>query len=213
VIRRDGEPLDLGVLDTPLPVDPGPHTIIAEAPGYKPFRTEISIGKGGRRFVVIPTLEPVSDPTAAKAPAPVIVQPAPTPSYSTEPATVTVDTHPAPVIVTDGTWTGTRKAAVVVATLGAAALGGGIYFGTRASDLESRANAICPMSTCADPMGLKLNDDAQSSALRANLFLVAGGAAVATATVMWFLGSPVEHTVVAPAVGPTEVGASLVGRF
>jgi hypothetical protein len=213
VIRRDGEQLDLGVLNTPLPVDPGPHTIIAEAPGYKPFRTEVSIGKGGRRFVVIPTLEQIPNPTAATtpAPAPVVVQPPP--SYSSEPSTVTVDTHPAPVIVREGTWTGTRKAAVVIAALGAAAVGGGIYFGTHASDLESRANAICPMSTCADPMGLKLNDDAQNAALRANMFLVAGGAAVATATIMWFLGSPVEHTVVSPAVGPTEVGASLTRRF
>lgn len=211
VIRRDGEQLDLGVLNTPLPVDPGSHWIVAEAPGYKPFRIDVSIAKGGRRFVVIPTLEqqagaPSAQP-AAPTTTPVIVQP-------TAPAdSLTVETHHAPVTVTGGTWTGTRKAAAVVAALGAAAIGGGIYFGTRASDLESRADAICPMSTCADPAGLQLNDNAQSAALRANLFLVAGGAAVATATVMWFLGSPVEHTVVTPAVGTSEVGASLVGRF
>lgn len=209
VIRRDGEPLDVAVLNTPVPVDPGTHTIVAEAPGYKPFKTEVSIGKGGKRYVVIPTLEAVPTP-AAPTPGPVVITPAaPAPSV-----VVDRETAPAaePIVVYD-TWSAARKAAVVVGALGAAAIGGGVYFGMRAEDQESRANAICPDSICGDAEGLRLNDNAQDSARTANIFLIGGGAAIATAAVMWFVGKPEERTVLAPSVGNGQLGAALVGRF
>jgi hypothetical protein len=206
-IRRDGEPLDIAVINTPVPVDPGSHTIVAEAPGYKPFKTEVTISKGGKRFVVIPTLEALPAPVA---PAPVVVTPA-----EPEPRVVVEDvpaTPTEPVVVHD-TWSTTRKAAVVVGVLGVAAIGGGVYFGSRSNDEESRANEICPGSLCDDAEGLRLNDDAQSSARAANIFLLGGAAAIATATVMWFIGKPEERTVLAPSVGNGQLGAALVGRF
>jgi serine/threonine-protein kinase len=205
-IRRDGEALDAAVFNTPVPVDPGPHTIIAEAPGFKPFKTEVSLGKGGKRYVVIPTLEALPAP----APAPVVVAPTPAPP------SVVIDREPpapAPTVVVHDTWSGTRKAAVVVGLLGAAAVGGGVYFGMRSDDEQSKSDAICPGTVCADVEGLRLNDNAQSSALKANIFLIGGGAAVATAVVMWFVGKPEERTVLAPSVGNGQLGAALVGRF
>jgi serine/threonine-protein kinase len=207
VIRRDGEALDTAVLNTAVPVDPGSHTIVAEAPGFKPFKTEVSIGKGGKRYVVIPTLEALPAPVA---PAPVVVTPpAPSPSVviDREPAA------PAATVIVHDTWSGTRKAAVVVGLLGAAAVGGGVYFGLRSDDEQSRSDAICPQTVCADAEGLRLNDDAQSSAMKANIFLIGGGAAVAVATVMWFVGKPEERTVIAPSIGNGQLGAALVGRF
>lgn len=208
VIRRDGEPLDIAVLNTPVPVDPGKHTIVAEAPGFKPFKTEVSIGKGGKRYVVIPTLEPLPAPVAS-APAPVVVTPAaPSMVVDSEPPTTPTE----PTVVHD-TWSDTRTAAVVVAVLGAAAIGSGVYFGSRSGDQESRANAICPGLVCGDPEGLRLNDEAQSSARTANIFLLGGGAAVATAAVLWIVGKPEERTVLAPSVGNGQLGAALVGRF
>jgi serine/threonine-protein kinase len=209
VVRRDGEPLDAAVFNMPVPIDPGPHTIVAEAPGHKRFETEVSIGKGGKRFVVVPTLEALPAPVAEPA-APVAVAPA-----SPAPASTTaIDTSPAPVpVVTASTWTGTRIAALTIGVLGAAALGGGIYYGTHANDLEDKANAICPDTVCADPAGLSLNDDAQASARNANILLIGGGAALATATVMWIIGGPQEHAVITPTVGATGVGAAFAGRF
>lgn len=202
VIKRDGETVDAAVFNTPMPVDPGPHVIIAEAPGYKPFKTEVSIGKGGKRYVVVPSLErlPVTTPT----PPPSVVVREPAPVVAPQ-ATRYVTVH--------DTWNGTRKAAVVLGVAGAAAIGGGIYFGTRASDLSAQSDVRCPTATCNDTLGLQLNSDAQTNAERANIFFIAGGAAVAVATVMWFAGAPDERIVIAPAVGSDRVGAALVGRF
>jgi len=207
VIKHDGEALDAAVLSMPVPVDPGTHTIIAEAPGHKPFKTEVSIGKGGRRYVVVPTLEKVPERIAPPAASPVVVRPPP-------PATGVVVVAPPPRYVTvNETWSGTRKGAVVLGLAGAAALGGGIYFGARASDLEAQSDTRCPDTTCNDAEGLRLNEDARTTALRANILFIAGGAAVAAATMMWFAGAPDEHTVLAPAIASDRIGASLVGRF
>jgi serine/threonine-protein kinase len=205
VIRRDGEALDTAVLNSPVPVDPGAHTIIAEAPGFKPFKTEVTLGKGGKRYVVIPTLEALPAPVA---PAPIVVAPS-TPSVviNREPAA------PARTVIVHDTWSGTRKASVVVGLLGAAAVGGGVYFGMRSDDEQSKSDAICPGTVCGDLEGLRLNDDAQSSAMKANIFLIGGGAAIATAAVMWFVGKPEQRTVLAPSVGNGQLGAALVGRF
>jgi hypothetical protein len=206
VIKRDGESLDAAVLNSPLPVDPGAHEIIAEAPGYKPFKTEVSIGKGGKRYVVIPTLEREPEKmTPPSAPPAIVVRNPETPSVVAVPAQRTV-------VVTD-TWSGTRKAAVGVGIAGAVGIGLGAYFGSRANDLQAQSDAICPTTVCNDAEGLRLNDQAKDNALYANLSFIAGGAALATATVMWFVGAPEERTVLAPAIGSDHVGASLVGRF
>ena len=203
VIKRDGQPLDAATFNSPMPVDPGAHVIIAEAPGYKSFKTEVSIGKGGKRYVVVPSLERTPDKVSAAPPPSVVIrEPAP-------PATVV---GPRYVTVRE-TWSGTRKGAVVLGLAGAAAIGGGIYFGTRADALAAQSDVRCPTATCNDSLGLSLNSDAQTQAQRANIFFIAGGAAVAVATIMWFAGAPDEHVVIAPAVGSDRVGAALVGRF
>lgn len=209
VIKRDGEALDAAVFNTPVPVDPGTHTIVAEAPGHEPFKTEVSIGKGGKRYVVIPSLERIPEPIAAPAPTRIAPPAAPEP-------TVVIDREPTPApttITVRDTWSGTRKAAIGVGIAGALAIGGGIYTGTRAKDLQDRSDAICPEVTCGDPEGLRLNDDAQDNALAANILFIAGGAAVVTATVLWFVGEPDERTVITPTVSSDQVGAALVGRF
>lgn len=211
MIKRGDETLDPAVLDSPLPVDPGTHTIVAEAPGHKPFTTKVSLGKGGRRYVVIPTLERVPEPVVRRPPpprAPVTTTPAPV--ITSPPVETTVVVERARE---RGTWTATRKVAVSIAVVGVAALGTGLYFGQRANNLQDRSDAICPEITCGDPEGLRLNDDAQDHARRANILFVASGGALVAATVMWVVGGPGERTAVAPTVGGGQVGASFVGRF
>lgn len=125
---------------------------------------------------------------------------------SIEPATaVTVRREPS-------TWTGTRTFAAGVAIAGTAALGTGAYFGVRANDLEGQANARCPLASCSDPEGLRLNSEARTAAMRANVFLAAGGVAVGTALVLWFVGGPSETTV-APTVGGDGAGVAFGGTF
>jgi hypothetical protein len=212
VVRRDDEVLDDALFGTGVVVDPGNHVIVAEAPGYRPFKAEVSVGKGGKRIVVVPGLDPVPAPPKPAAPPPVAVTPppapAPTPVVITQP-----QPPPARVIKIQHTWSTTRGLAVGLAIAGAGAIGTGLYYGNHANELQTQSNALCPMITCSDPAGLKLNDEAQDNARRANILFIAGGGAVAVATVMWFVGKPDETTVIAPAISDTHVGATMTRRF
>jgi hypothetical protein len=78
-ITRDGVRVGSAQLGLPLPADAGPHTISAQAPGRKPWKTE-AIVKGGASTasVVVPDLERVTAESAL--PTPAATQPAqPTP--------------------------------------------------------------------------------------------------------------------------------------
>jgi hypothetical protein len=228
VIKRDGEVVDPDLFGTAIVVDPGSHVIVAEAPGRKPWKSEVSIGKGGKRWVVVPSLEAVPEPIQSPA---VADKPVPSekqarklttrskvtekPALPVEPApTVVVEpTPPTRTITVQHTWSTTRGLAVALGVAGAGAIGAGLYFGHQANATQADSNAICPSAICNDPDGLRLNDRARDHAYRANVLFAAGGAAVGVATLMWFLGKPDETTVITPAISDTHVGASLTGSF
>jgi tetratricopeptide (TPR) repeat protein len=81
----DGEALEERALGRPVPVDVGDHLIHAEAPGYKPFRTSLSLAGGETRELRI-ALEPIvlERPAVAapKAPPPAPRPPPPLPPES-----------------------------------------------------------------------------------------------------------------------------------
>jgi hypothetical protein len=183
-----------------------------------------------RRVVTVPRLERELPPIAAAEPAP------PAPPAPTTPPTPIEDPPPAPrepvvslgptpAVVRSaasprsgappprGTWTATRTLAAAIAIAGVGVAGGGVYFGVHAAELERRADARCPLSTCADPLGLRFNEQAQEAARRANMLYIAGGASVALATVLWLVGGPGEQTVVTPVIGDRQAGVALGGRF
>lgn len=202
VVRRDGEIVDEAGWNTPLPVDPGRYAITAEAPGRQPWRTTVAIEAGTpRRLVEVPRLAPV-EPVASEPEAP---WPPPRPELTRRPA------PPPP-----RTWTATRAISAVLAVAGAGGLGTGVYFGLRAHDLVDRADARCPGTVCNDPEGLRLNGQAQTAASRANALYIAGGAALASAAVLWWVGGPDEVAVVPVAASSpagSGVGLAMTGRF
>jgi hypothetical protein len=211
VIKRNGEKIDAGVLDTPVPVDPGTYRIVAEAPGYKPYQLDVAISVRGRRTITVPPLQKADTAVAVTTKPPAddaIVDIAPVPRASPPPRGLRFDEP-----VHKSTWTTTRDVSVGAAALGAIALGGGIYYGLRSHDLEDRSDKLCPNVMCGDPQGLKLNDDAQSSATRANILYVLGGAAFATSAVLWIVGEPEQHPVIRPDISGNSVGASVQGVF
>jgi hypothetical protein len=192
VVHRDGEVVDQAVWNTAMPVDAGTYTITAEAPGFVAWSAPVTVAAGAQRQVVtVPALDrvEVAAPSEGEPLAPRLV------------ATRRV-----------GTWSTARKFSVVAGVLGAGAVGTGIYFGWRASDLQDRADRRCPLSLCDDAEGLLLNDQARKSALTANILYIAGGATLATAVVLWLAGAP-EEIVVVPAAGDRQVGVSMTGRF
>jgi hypothetical protein len=202
VVRRDGELVDAAQWSTPVPVDPGSYTIIAEAPGYLTWRTTAQITPGSKRqLVTVPGLE--------RAPAP----PPPEPGAV---AVVSPDAAPVPrpimILRPAGTWSAMRKVSLAVGLAGAGALGTGIYYGWRANDLQERADRRCPLVICNDPDALRFNDQARTSATRANILYIAGGATLATALVLWLVGAP-DETVVAPTAGAHQLGVTMTGSF
>jgi hypothetical protein len=205
VITRNGEKVEPGVLATAVPVDPGNYRIVAAAPGFKSYTLDLKIQVGGQRLITIPPLR-AEPPILSKSDETIDVAPVP----RAEPLARAVVADPPRH---DTTWTSTREVSVATIAAGALALGGGAYFGLHADDLESRANKICPTATCADPTGLRLNDDAQSNATRANVLYALGGAAITTGVVLWFIGGPDEHPLLQPDVSTTTVGAHVSGRF
>jgi hypothetical protein len=208
VVRRDGEIVDEAGWNTPLPVDPGSTTITAEAPGRQAWRRTVAIEAGvPRRLVEVPRLAPV----APIAPPALVAGPSSAPPPSIAPPPRLRPAPPAP-----GMWTAARAISVTLAVAGAGALGTGIYFGVHAGDLSDRSDARCPGAACSDPVGLRLNDQARTAASRANALYIAGGAALATAGVLWLAGGPGEVAVVpvaASAPAGSRVGLAMTGRF
>ncbi|RYZ01565.1 MAG: PEGA domain-containing protein [Myxococcales bacterium] len=67
IIAVDGVSVGDQVIDTPMPTDPGPHTVEARAPGYKPFRQSVRVAEQQSEVVEI-TLEPEPPPPPAVGP-------------------------------------------------------------------------------------------------------------------------------------------------
>jgi len=209
VVKRAGLALEAGAWNTSVPVDPGSYQIIVEAPGYKPYRTDVTVLHKAKRVVVIPALERVPPAAVAVVPPPVPMTEETTPVIISRPpqrALAMRTSEPS-------SFTGERKLGLVLGVLGAGSLGAGIYFGMEAKDLQRAADARCPLVVCADAEGLRLNNRAQQNATRANIFYVAGGVSVAAAVVLFIVGGPEERTVVTPTAGRDEVGVSVAGRF
>jgi tetratricopeptide (TPR) repeat protein len=57
-LERDGDAIEHGMWGVALPVDPGEHTIVARAPGRRPWKTVVDVpANQGATTVEIPTLE------------------------------------------------------------------------------------------------------------------------------------------------------------
>jgi len=63
-IAIDGEAFGGDVLGAPIPIDPGPHTIVATAPGYATWSTRVQVGVLADNVTVeVPALEALPDPS------------------------------------------------------------------------------------------------------------------------------------------------------
>jgi hypothetical protein len=203
VIRRNGEIVDPSTWNTAIPVDPQRIAIVAEAPDFIAWRTEVVIdAQAAQRAVAVPRLvhipmePPPALPVTSGLPAP----------------TVGVEKSRSPVY-RSRTWSTTRELAAGLGLVAVGGVGVGAYFGARSRDLQDRADVRCPSSTCADSQGLRLNDEARTAARNANLMFAASGAALAVGVVMWLVGKPDDELVVGATAGEHQAGVSLRGRF
>ena len=191
-VRRDGVALDEAVLGTPVPLDPGPHAIVASAPGKRSWSTRVQLGAvADQVHVTIPILQDQALEASTQS-----------------------STNLTPTVVHASGTTGSfqRTLAVAVAALGVGGIATGAVFGVKAAANWSEAKASCnPYPYCGDA-GPRLASDAAHSGTISTLAFVAGGLGVATGALLWFTApAPDSETHTVWQLDPFAV--RLRGRF
>jgi hypothetical protein len=127
-LSLDGVALGRGGWNTALPLDPGPHHVMATASGKIPWKTDVEIAPGpARQELVVPALMKLNLPPVQTAP--------PVPDR-------------APPAVHDAS--GRRAVGFIVGAVGVAALATGAVFGVLAITTNHEASNACHgASTCA----------------------------------------------------------------
>lgn len=159
-VRRDGVLLKDAELGVAVPIDPGPHEIVATAPERKKWLHTVATTEGGTLEVAIPRLETDDGTTPFKP-------------KEEEPST----------------WHTQKTVGLIVAGVGVAGVVLGGVFGAKASSTNDQALRSCPDKgppVRCDKTGLDLTDDAQSQALLSTVFVIVGAAALVGGGVLFF---------------------------
>ncbi|MEO7096257.1 MAG: hypothetical protein ABI175_23560 [Polyangiales bacterium] len=178
-LTLDGAMLTSASWGIPIPVDGGPHAVVASASGKKDQTFDVVVkAKGDKVEVAIPAL--------ADAPkADVVDTPATTTTTSAGSST---EVPPSPVEARKG---GAGVGPYILGGAGIVALGIGGYFGVKAIGASSDAKSQCAGGLCDSTASLDKNDEAKSSARVANVAIGVGVLAVSGA-VLWWVLSPSE---------------------
>lgn len=164
-----------------IPVDPGPTTIRAEAPGHEAFEVAVTVpDKRGDVSAEVPPLTPLPEPVAAADPATGSGDAAGQAATQVSLSTADADA---------GDLSTERIAGLVTAGLGVVSIGAGVFFGLDAMGKNSDADGECDTAnpTACSTAGVELGQDAESSANLSTAFWVAGGALVAVGAVLYFV--------------------------
>ncbi|MBI5537413.1 MAG: hypothetical protein HY898_32115 [Deltaproteobacteria bacterium] len=221
-VKRDGSVIGKVLWGTPVPVDPGVHTIEAIAPGKKKWATTVQVAPGaGETKVTVPALEaegsappPVASvPAPAASSAPAVVPPPPPPTATSKPtATAPPPPPPPPAATSEGKPGSTqRTVGLVVGGVGLVGLGVAGIFTLGAKGKLNDAKEFCSTNTeCFDQRGVDLRKDAVNQANFATLIGGVGALALVGGAVLYLTapsGTPAQTTArsSAPtlAVGPT----------
>jgi hypothetical protein len=201
VIKRDGESVHSGQWGSPVPVDPGNHTIEASAPGKQTW-TKTQDVEGVGQIVTI-QVDPLGDtPAQVTAPAP---GGAPSPVPNAPPKTEPARSSPL------------KTAGLVVGAVGIAGLGVGAVFGVLAMSKNSNANdshcgaAFGGTNNC-DSTGLSLRSDAVKFGNVSTVSFIAGGVLAAGGACLWIF-APSTSVQAGPTVGNGGAGLTVRGTF
>lgn len=200
VVKLDGTAIDAAALGTPVPVDPGSHTIEASAKGKKTYTSTFEVAEKPRNpSVDIPTL--LTDPAAENA------RPEAPTSKKEEAAPLAVSTNNGGL---------QRTLGIVAVGVGVVGLGVGTVFGLKTSSTWSDAQTHCNAGEC-DQTGVDLASSAKSSGNIATIAFVAGGVFTLGGLALYFTAPRDEKppsradTRVRPSIGFGTV--SVGGRF
>jgi hypothetical protein len=177
-LTLDGTLIAAAAWTSPIPVDPGTHSVVLTAPGYHPWKTSVDVAKSARVDVPAPPL--VRDETKPPAQADAGASP---PSH-------------APLLRTLG-WIG-------VGVGGAALVAGGVFgYLAKSKNDDAHADGHCTDVDC-DARGQTLIGQAKDAALVSTIFVAAGGALTAAGVVL-VVTTPGGAKV---AIGPGGVGGT-----
>jgi hypothetical protein len=200
VVKRDGETVGRPGWGTPIPVDPGPHSIEASAPGRRSWQSQAVVeGPAAKASIEVPPLledksAPVPAPPGPAAPLPAATPAAPPPSSpgSTQ-----------------------RVLGVVTGVVGLGGIAVGSVFGLIAKGHQSDAGPHCNGTVC-DTSGLSDLSDARSAATVSTIGFIAGGAVLAGGVVLYLVApraSSGTGLVVAPGSAGSVAGLTLRGGW
>lgn len=168
VIERDGTEVKEPLWGTPVPVDPGTHTIAARAPGKKPWSGEVEVGgEAAQAQLEVPTLEDAPKPPPEEVGKPSGSQ------ASAGGKTSDIEDVPAPGQTQ-------RLLGWITMGVGVVTLAAGGYFALQAATLKSDADAYCRPDdpTLCREQGLENDEDGRSNATLANITIPTGVFAV-----------------------------------
>jgi hypothetical protein len=206
-LEIDGSPLGVAALGSPVPLDPGDHTIVVHFAAGSVTR-HVALVERQRATVTLDAPQGV-----AGAP----LEGTASPGASPPPAS------PAPQAAETRSGTGKLLSFVVIGAGGAALVTSGVFYLLSRSAL-SPVTSACPSSPCVAPSGSPLPSDyrdAQSKQTIAIVLAAAGGVVAATGFVLLATGgsgapsasSAASNVHLAPWIGPGGGGAALAGRF
>jgi hypothetical protein len=192
-IELDGVALGASSVGVPVPLDPGPHSVNAKAPGYEPFSQTVSIAQDEQKTVDIElTAEPEPETPAATGAG----------SQSAD----------------QGTKPNKKIIPYVIGGVGVASLiGSGILFGLRQStlsDLEDKCGPdrkSCPSNARGEVDNLKLYNTTAQIAL--GVGVVGVGTAVTLLLIQRKHDAATTGFMFTPDAPNALAGASLRGRF
>jgi hypothetical protein len=212
-IARDGDPVDGGLVDTPLPIDPGEHTVTVSAPGRRSWSKTFEAREGAHHTIEVPVLEPeAGESTESEA-----GEEAP-PGRAGDPAGDLVDEEPSPGRTR-------RIVGIGIGVVGLASLGTGVAFGAlaRGKWSDAQEGGHCAADGRCDDVGYPLAQDARQAATTATVLIGAGLAAVAAGIVVYVTApsggddagadESDERARLAPVLGADQFGVALTGRF
>lgn len=204
-LRVDDGLLSAAAIGTPLPVDPGSHTIEARAPGFRPWRTAIEVPPDAQKLTIaVPTLVAMST-TSQIAPE----TKAPPASHRSDSTPRNAGTSAAPTLL----WT--------AAGVTAAGVVAGSVFGVLTFGMRDRANEQCPDNVCG-PGGLANIDRAKTYATISTIAFGVGLVGAAATGYLWFRGDGSAsraqsargpNVFVFPSISPSGAELALTGGF
>ncbi len=211
-VKLDGTAFGLALLHTPVPVDPGEHTVEAAAPGKKSWSQKITAAADAATdHIDIPELE--------NAPAPPPQETKPTPATGALVAPPPEEPH-----------SNKTKLAVGYIALGVGVVAAGLtgYFAYRFVTYNNRYNdqkhcitdrASNPGACPDQPDNTTISDNRSQAITNQDIMLVSGGVAVVGLGLGAFFlitaGGDTKASAlrVTPTFGPHEAGLGATGRF